>query len=188
MKNRTLKASVLISALLTAATGNAFADRYQGNAFADRHQDYAKVIEVEPIYETVRTSYPQERCWEERRSGWQRSSHSDGATVAGAIIGGVIGHQLGRGHGKDAATVAGAVLGGALAHDSARYDRHSVQHSPRKRCKVVESYKERREITGYDVTYRYRGQEYYTRTLHHPGERIAVRIDVKPERGRHHWR
>jgi outer membrane lipoprotein SlyB len=39
---------------------------------------------------------------------------SGGGAVAGAIVGGVLGHQIGSGRGNDAATVAGAI-GGALA-------------------------------------------------------------------------
>lgn len=39
---------------------------------------------------------------------------SGGGAVAGAIIGGVLGHQVGSGRGNDAATVVGA-LGGAVA-------------------------------------------------------------------------
>ncbi len=39
---------------------------------------------------------------------------SGGGAVAGAIIGGVLGHQVGSGRGNDAATVVGAV-GGAVA-------------------------------------------------------------------------
>ncbi len=38
---------------------------------------------------------------------------SGGGAVAGAIVGGVLGHQIGSGRGQDAATVGGA-LGGAL--------------------------------------------------------------------------
>ena len=36
-----------------------------------------------------------------------------GGTVAGAVIGGLVGHQLGSGNGKKLATVGGAVAGGA---------------------------------------------------------------------------
>jgi outer membrane lipoprotein SlyB len=39
---------------------------------------------------------------------------SGGGAVAGAIVGGILGHQVGSGRGNDAATVAGAV-GGAVA-------------------------------------------------------------------------
>ena len=39
---------------------------------------------------------------------------SGGGAIAGAIVGGVLGHQIGSGRGNDAATVAGAI-GGAVA-------------------------------------------------------------------------
>ena len=37
--------------------------------------------------------------------------------ILGAIIGGVLGHQIGGGHGRDLATVAGAVAGGAIGNN-----------------------------------------------------------------------
>ena len=36
-------------------------------------------------------------------------------------------------------------------------------------------------VTEYDVTYEYAGREYTTRTQYHPGDRIRVRVDVRPE-------
>jgi hypothetical protein len=33
----------------------------------------------------------------------------------------------------------------------------------------------------YDVTYEYAGRQYVTRTDHHPGDRMRVRVDVRPE-------
>jgi len=38
------------------------------------------------------------------------------APVLGAVAGGVLGHQIGKGRGKDIATVVGAIAGGALAN------------------------------------------------------------------------
>lgn len=38
-----------------------------------------------------------------------------------------------------------------------------------------------RAVTAYDVTYEYAGQQYTTRTSYHPGDRIRVRVDVRPE-------
>ena len=35
--------------------------------------------------------------------------------------------------------------------------------------------------TAYDVTYEYAGRTYTTRTNHHPGDRMRVRVDVRPE-------
>ena len=44
----------------------------------------------------------------------------DGGTVVGAIAGGIIGNQFGRGSGKVAATVAGAVVGGIVCNEIGR--------------------------------------------------------------------
>ena len=36
-------------------------------------------------------------------------------------------------------------------------------------------------LSGYDVTYEYANRTYHTRTNYHPGDRIRVRVDVRPE-------
>ena len=36
-------------------------------------------------------------------------------------------------------------------------------------------------VSGYDVTYEYGNRTYHTRTDHHPGDRIRIRVDVRPE-------
>lgn len=36
-------------------------------------------------------------------------------------------------------------------------------------------------INAYDVTYRYAGRDYVTRTRYHPGERIRIRVDVQAD-------
>lgn len=36
-------------------------------------------------------------------------------------------------------------------------------------------------VNAYDVTYEYGGRNYTTRTNYHPGNRIRVRVDVRPE-------
>ena len=170
-----------------AAAGLLFA----GNLSAgDDFRDYGRVVDVVPIYETVRVSYPEEVCRERRVYGHDHWRGSDAAVVAGAIVGGVIGTQFGKGSGNKAATVAGAVLGGALAHDARREYRH---HGPRPhhkqlRCEIVDRIEERRELTGYDVTYRYKGELFHTRTGEHPGTRIPLRVTVSPARGGYGYR
>jgi outer membrane lipoprotein SlyB len=43
-------------------------------------------------------------------------NHVGGGTVIGAIVGGALGNQVGKGDGRKAATVVGAVAGGAVGH------------------------------------------------------------------------
>jgi uncharacterized protein YcfJ len=42
-----------------------------------------------------------------------------GATIAGAVVGGALGNQLGGGSGKDILTAGGAVAGGLAANNAA---------------------------------------------------------------------
>ena len=110
-------------------------------------------------------------------SGSRRSN--TGAIVVGALIGGALGNQVGKGDGRKAATIAGAVIGGAIGNDSARRDDYYYSE-PQTRCRTVyEPYNERR-IAGYDVQYRYRGDVFMSHLDYDPGERMRVRVSVSP--------
>jgi uncharacterized protein YcfJ len=122
-----------------------------------------------------------------------------GDVLVGGVIGGVIGNQLGRKGSSGAragATIAGAIIGSALAGESSSNNRrHRRNEQPRisrlesrpsydvrpvKRCEnTTETHYEQR-LQGYDVTYRYRGETYKTRTNRHPGNRIKLQVSVKP--------
>jgi len=60
---------------------------------------------------------PEQRCWVDRQQVVE-DRNVPGA-IAGAVIGGILGHQIGGGHGRDIATVGGAVAGGAVASTQA---------------------------------------------------------------------
>ena len=97
----------------------------------------------------------------------------------------MVGNQIGTGRGRDAARIAGALIGGAIgnqvSHDRQRdyYGRERMVE----RCEVLyrDSWDER--IDGYRVTYEYAGREYTTRMPYDPGERVRIRVDVRPTRG-----
>jgi hypothetical protein len=64
---------------------------------------------------------PEQRCWvEQEQITPERSSANIPAAIAGAVIGGVLGHQVGGGSGKDIATAGGAVAGGFLGANIGR--------------------------------------------------------------------
>ncbi len=144
------------------------------------YYDTARVLKVKPIYERVQVSHPRQRCWEEpvyHRGG----SDSAVPMITGAIIGGAIGNQFGRGHGRDAMTVAGMLLGGAIGNDMGRQNSYGRGYqSMERRCTVDNHYTTRQEVVGYRVKYRYNGQVHWTRTQTHPGRYIQV--SVKPNR------
>src|SRR5690349_25029209 len=103
LKTRYLALSAL--ALTAAACAS---DPYYGSSYNDprygtysrpayndvAYNDYGRVVAIDVVGGSGRTS--------------------GGGAVAGAIIGGVLGHQVGSGRGNDVATAAGAV-GGAVA-------------------------------------------------------------------------
>jgi len=188
---------VALAMVLSLASFTASARHYQ------RDFIYAPVVDVQPVYRTVRTEQPREVCWDEpvyrdrHRSRYDRSHRrhgNPGGAILGAVIGGAIGNRFGKGNGRDAATFAGAVLGsvvGAQAgsrhrrHDdryrSSRYGRYA-ETSPvryRTRCRVERDVVEEERIVAYDVAYEFEGRLRRTRLDHHPGDRIRLRVDLR---------
>ncbi|MBA1145551.1 glycine zipper 2TM domain-containing protein [Ectothiorhodospiraceae bacterium WFHF3C12] len=141
----------------------------------------ARVIDVRPIYEVVRVPSRERECWTEEIET-RRPRHDDGArTVVGAIIGGVVGHQIAKGSDRferRAATAAGAIIGGAVGRDLAGRERGGWREE--RHCRVTERYREEERHAGYQVTYRYHGQTYTTELDHDPGRFLRVRVDVRP--------
>jgi len=131
--------------------------------------DYARVIESTPVYAASR-----EECWNPRTGAFEerRDSHSGigaGAAV-GAIAGGVIGNQIDHGEG----TAAGAILGGIIGHQIERQrDRDDALDLSNCRAASTDS-----GVAGYDVRYRYAGNEYTTRMNYDPGRTLRVGTDV----------
>ena len=146
--------------------------------------DQARVIEAQPLYETVAVAHPVTECWTETVN---RSSYRPGAyiaPIAGGIIGGVVGHQFGKGRGNTALTVAGTLLGASVGHGlgQSNYRQQPVVEHER-HCETVDQYEQQQQLVGYRVKYRYEGQTYYTQTSEHPGKHIPVRVSVYPANG-----
>ena len=143
--------------------------------------DTARVTHVEPIYRTVRVSTPQRECWQEQQHRSNYNQHkSYTSTIAGSIVGGVVGNQFGGGDGKKIMTVAGALLGGSVGRDLGYKPQRQSNYDTVEQCRVVDRYHEEERSDGYRVTYRYKGQSYTTHTQHHPGKRIPVEVSVRP--------
>lgn len=123
------------------------------------------------------------------------------ATVIGGIVGAAIGSQVGGGSARYATSAIGTMVGSIAG-------REIYQASQRERypdgvvtvCDPVSANSRygyggdyqtgnqvgntrigNNHVTGYDVTYQYAGRQFHTRTDYHPGDRIRVRVDVRPE-------
>ncbi|MEO0996954.1 MAG: glycine zipper 2TM domain-containing protein [Pseudomonadota bacterium] len=182
-----LLGALALSAALVSAP--ALADPVRSSHYSRGHAsyDYARVVDVEPIVRYVQVQTPVRECWEEtryREYGPRRDHGNVGGAIVGGLIGGVIGHQFGSGRGNDAMTVLGTLVGAAAGSDAKRHghreDELSIESYPVQRCDVrYETHQEER-IDGYHVTYVYNGQRLTTRTNYDPGERIRVRVSVRP--------
>lgn len=141
----------------------------------------------ERLYEANVTSVraivgpPQQRCWIEREQVSQeqeRGSASVPGGIAGALIGGILGHQIGGGTGRDLATVGGAVAGAAVGANLGR-DRGGRQLVDQdvQRCSS-QTTPGRPEF--WDVTYEFRGIEHRVQMTSPPGPSIAVNGNGEP--------
>lgn len=173
--------SLLVIGLLASATIS--------TAYADSFTDYARVRSAIPQYDNVnspRIECKSEVIRESRRvqaSGDERSRDWGGAVIGG-IAGGILGNQVGGGRGKDAATAVGAVVGAIsgdhLANGRDRGpDRYVEVPREVERCRTIDTWQQR--ITGYQVTYEYRGQTYSTFMQRQPGSQMRVRVSVEPD-------
>jgi len=177
--NKYLLATLGAVALAGGSSISLAGGRHQG----DGYYDYAPVLRATPLTEVVRVKEPREVCWTEHVTHTRPRRHHGSVTpeIVGGIIGGVVGNQFGSGRGKDIATVAGAVLGGSLAHDMKRrrgrvYDSYT---EPVERCRLEHDYYEQERVVGYDVKYRYNGQIYRARMERDPGDSVRVRVNVQ---------
>lgn len=162
---------IMAAIALFVSSGFATADR-------NRHFDYARVTHAKPIYQTVTRRIPVESCRIETVRVDRR--HNDGRTLAGGLIGAAIGHKIGRRHhDKHIGAVAGAIIGASIADNSKHHNRRG-KYRDIERCNTHYDLERSRELVGYDVTYRYHGEVFHTRTDDHPGKRIRVKVSVRP--------
>jgi len=121
---------------------------------------------------------PEQRCWVERQQVAEagRGDANVGGAIAGALIGGILGHQVGGGRGKDVATVGGAVAGGALGANVGRDNNTTLVDRDVRRCETTAS----TQPAYWDVTYNYNGVEHRLQMTHPPGATIAVNRNGEP--------
>ncbi|CAM3502410.1 glycine zipper 2TM domain-containing protein [Halomonas lysinitropha] len=161
-----------------------------------RGPEYAEITNVETLTRTVET--PREVCEQvvvasqqeiPTGQGGSRDPHRVVGTAAGAIVGGLLGNQVGGGSGKKIATLAGAIGGGLAGREvqervEARQHAEAGQSRPatttREECRtVVDTHQ---ETEGYEVSWRH-GETVETSRLDNPPQRDRVLL----EEGRPQW-
>ncbi|HSS27819.1 MAG TPA: glycine zipper 2TM domain-containing protein, partial [Usitatibacter sp.] len=117
----------------------------------------------------VRTKH--DNRYEERHD---QANHKPVGTAAGAVVGGVVGHQFD--NGSAGATLGGAIIGGLIGNRVAReHDEGKDQDLDYNRCRVVAEGD--RVLQGYETRYEFRGREYTAMLQNQPGDRVRVDAD-----------
>ncbi len=134
---------------------------------------YAEVLAVEPVKETVKT--PRQVCKDVAvtRQRPVKDQHQVAGTAIGAVVGGLLGNQVGGGTGKKIATVAGAVGGGYAGNKVQEgMQERDTYTTTETRCNTVTDTSEK--LVGYNVQYQLDGKVGQVRMERDPGGRIPV--------------
>ena len=134
---------------------------------------FARVINVDPVEKTVQI--PRQQCHDElvTHSEPVKDKHQIAGIVSGALLGGILGHQVGDGRGKDLATVAGAAAGAYGGKKTQQeIQKRRTWTTTEQRCEVVMDTKV--STTGYDVRYEINGKVARVRMDYHPGSQIRL--------------
>ena len=145
---------VLASAITATTTGLA--------------QELGQVLSSQPVIQQV--AVPRQVCSTQAVAVQQPNSGA--GAVMGAIAGGAIGNQIGRGGGNAVATMLG-VVGGAIAGDRIE-GAGSTQVQNVQNC-VTQNIMENRTV-GYNVTYQYAGRQYTVQMPQDPGPTLALQV------------
>ena len=167
--NKSLIGGLVVGTAVAAGAGAAASYKIMNHG-----PEYAQVLKVTPLTKAVRT--PREQCHDESvaHQAPVKDQHQVIGTLAGAVVGGVLGHQIGGGTGREIATVAGAAGGGYAGNRIQKnlQDKDTYSTTEHK-CQTV--YDHSTKTVGYEVRYRLGDQESTVKMDHDPGERIAVR-------------
>lgn len=161
---------------LTACNRQADADPAL-NASAQAGQQFAQVVSVTPVHQTVNT--PQQVCQDVvvNHTAPPKDQHNIAGTAIGAVAGGLLGHLVGHGRGNTLATVAGAAAGGYAGNRiEASHHQAQVVSTTRHECQTVNNTAD--TIVGYDVQYVYNGVTRTARMDHDPGNQVQVQEGV----------
>ncbi len=145
-----LAAVVAAAILAPAASAQAPAGQVE-----NVRMDYAKVLRVAPIYQTLRATRMEQHC-----------DAPDAPAVAD--------------EGKGLSRIVGAVKGALAREPEPAASTEKSAGKAGANCRMVPVVREFRRPIAYDVDYVYRDMKYRTRLPYDPGTRLRVRVSVVP--------
>jgi uncharacterized protein YcfJ len=142
-----------------------------------RQRNNERLFEADVTSTRAVLGTPEQRCWVEKEQIAQNNANVP-AAIAGALIGGILGHQVGGGTGKDLATVGGAIAGAAVGNQVGR-NGNTDQAATRdvQRCEAVS---DQPRPQYWDVTYNFRGVDHRVQLTTPPGPTVTVNAQGEP--------
>jgi uncharacterized protein YcfJ len=134
----------------------------------------AQVVSVRTLTKTTKT--PRNVCREEQVTHTRplKDQHRLLGTGVGAVVGGLLGNQVGGGNGRTIATAAGAVAGGYAGNKiQQKVQQGDTYTATEQQCTTV--YDSSETPAGYDVVYVLNGKQHHVHMDHDPGKRIPVK-------------
>ncbi|NPA74269.1 MAG: glycine zipper 2TM domain-containing protein [Epsilonproteobacteria bacterium] len=123
--------------------------------------DSIPVVKSEPVYKVVTKRTPYQECWDEQVPV-SSANNNDGTLGAliGGVAGGILGHQVGGGHGKDVATVGGAIIGTLVGKNLADKNNpnSTVTYTTQRKCVTKYNETEEEKFIGYKNVGNYKGK------------------------------
>jgi uncharacterized protein YcfJ len=140
--------------------------RAQGVAIKDNVRlEYAQVLSVEPVYQTLRASRMEQQCEEP-----EKDSKKDAPVGAD-----------GKPEGKFSRMVDSVKeLFGGSEEGKAAPVQQPAPASAGRNCRMVQVDREFRRPIAYDVDYVWKGTKYRSRLAEDPGNRLRIRVAVTP--------
>jgi uncharacterized protein YcfJ len=134
----------------------------------------AEVVSSKAVMKSVRT--PRQECHDEQVTHTREPKDTNrlAGTGLGAVVGGLLGHQVGGGSGKVLATVAGAAAGGYAGNKiEQKVQAGDTYTANEQRC--VSAYDTTEVPNGYEVTYLLDGKRHHVHLDHEPGKTLPVK-------------
>lgn len=165
--NKSLVVGSVLGAIAVTAGGAIAGYRVLGQ------QSGAEVVSARALVKTIRT--PRQECHDEQvtRTKPAKDTNRLAGTGIGAVVGGLLGHEVGGGSGKVLATVAGAAAGGYAGNKiEQKVQAGDTYTATEQRC--MTAYDTSEVANGYDVTYVLEGKHHHVHMDHDPGKTIPL--------------
>ena len=131
-------------------------DRYVQNR-EDAYFDYARVERVDRVVNTVSEPANRRECWNE-----PRTEYHPGATYRRDEV---------------SPTTVSSIDGQPVVHSEVVESGGYYTQNYEQQCRTRTDYDTAQRVTGYDVVYNYRGEDYHERMNHDPGARVRVYVE-----------